>query len=389
MADSLLDYCLGEIQEQLVSAYLEHGCNSEKAATAIGKDAGHIRRAVRAVRNRATKQGYSPEHDMEHPVPDGFKLKGTSTLYDEDGNKRIQWVKSTADQERQEQLIREAFEAMSAQLPREKPTKAPKPGNADLLNCYVITDFHLGALAWWEECGADWDVKIAEDLLVGWFRQAIDSAPQAQTALLAQIGDMLHFDGLEAITPTSKHILDSDTRFQKVVRVAIRVLRHVVRMLLEKYPNVHLIMADANHDPASGAWLREWFHSLYEDEPRVSVDRSPDTYYCYEHGDTSLFFHHGHRKKPNNIDHVFAAKFREVFGRTKHSYAHMGHLHHIDVKETNLMIVEQHRTLAARDAYASHGGYLAGRSASVVTYSKKYGEVGRITINPDMVRDAA
>jgi hypothetical protein len=64
----------------------------------------------------------------------------------------------------------------------------------------------------------------------------------------------------------------------------------------------------------------------------------------------------------------------------------MGHLHHVDIKETNLMIIEQHRTLAAPDAYASRGGWMSGRDAQVITYHKEYGQVGRIIISPDMVK---
>ena len=124
------------------------------------------------------------------------------------------------------------------------------------------------------------------------------------------------------------------------------------------------------------------------DEPRITVDNSADTYYVYEHGDTSLFFHHGHKRKPDNVHDVFAAKFRDIFGRTKHSYAHMGHMHHQFTKETNLMIVEQHPTMAAADAYASRLGYGAKRSAPVITYSSKFGEVGRLTVTPEMVAKA-
>ena len=147
-------------------------------------------------------------------------------------------------------------------------------------------------------------------------------------------------------------------------------------------------MADANHDPASEIWLREWLAAIYEDNPRITVEQSPDSYYCVEHGLTSLFFHHGHKRKINNVDDVFVAKFREVFGRTKHSYAHTGHLHSNALLETNLMQIERHRTLAASDAYAGKGGWVSGRDAKVITYHKAYGEVARMTINPDMVRGA-
>ena len=50
------------------------------------------------------------------------------------------------------------------------------------------------------------------------------------------------------------------------------------------------------------------------------------------------------------------------------------------------MILEQHRTLASKDAYASRGGYLSGRDAKVITYHKKYGEVARQTINIEMLK---
>ena len=69
-----------------------------------------------------------------------------------------------------------------------------------------------------------------------------------QHVITTQLGDMLHWDGLEAVTPASKHLLDADTRFQKIVRIAIRVIRQVIQMLLKKHNHVHVIMADANHE---------------------------------------------------------------------------------------------------------------------------------------------
>jgi len=363
------------------------------ATKSVSETAKHFGMNVRSIERRKAslvRKGWSPEHDMTHIVPDGFKLKGTSSLYKE-GVKApvLQWVKSTADEQRQRELMQAAIEAMGEDLPRMAFAPAPSVCNSDLLNCYVVTDYHLGLLSWHEETGADYDLGIAEQQLIAWFATAIHMAPDAEIGVFAQLGDYLHWDGLDAVTPASKHLLDADTRFQKLVRVAIRVTRRVVDMLLTKHQRVHVLMAEGNHDTASSIWLREWFSAIYENEPRITVDRSPDPYYCVEHGQTSLFFHHGHKKKPANVSDVFVAKFRDVFGRTQHSYAHLGHLHHVDVKENNLMIVEQHRTLAAPDAYASRGGWISGRDAKVITYHKAYGEVGRLTINSDMLKVGA
>lgn len=333
----------------------------------------------------ATRAGTAPEFGLIDSAAAGTFMGKVTVHRNAAGEVVNTWARYHPDDEKRMVALLAAVEAMGEKLPREKARAAPAKTAADLCNVYVLTDFHLGMLAWHEETGADWDTDIAERMLVDWFSAAIAQAPASEFAVFAQLGDFLHWDGMDAVTPASKHLLDADTRFQKLVRVAIRAVRRVIGMLLAKHQRVHVLMAEGNHDPASSIWLREWLHATFEDEPRITVDRSPDPYYCVEHGETALFFHHGHKRKPASIDTVFAAKFREVFGRTKHAYAHMGHLHHIDVKETNLMVVEQHRTLAAPDAYASRGGWMSGRDAVVVTYSKQHGEVSRCRVSSKMI----
>lgn len=333
----------------------------------------------------ATRAGTAPEFGLIDSAAAGTFMGKVTVHRNAAGEVVNTWARYHPDDEKRMVALLAAVEAMGEKLPREKARAAPAKTAADLCNVYVLTDFHLGMLAWHEETGADWDTDIAERMLVDWFSAAIAQAPASEFAVFAQLGDFLHWDGMDAVTPASKHLLDADTRFQKLVRVAIRAVRRVIGMLLAKHQRVHVLMAEGNHDPASSIWLREWLHATFEDEPRITVDRSPDPYYCVEHGETALFFHHGHKRKPSNIDTVFAAKFREVFGRTKHAYAHMGHMHHIDMKETNLMVVEQHRTLAAPDAYASRGGWMSGRDAVVVTYSKQHGEVSRCRVSSKMI----
>ena len=356
------------------------------AARLLGIPRQTVQEAIKVCKRKAAMQGYSPEHDMTRTVPEGFKVKGVSTYYNAEGKPSGQWVKSSIDNEKHQQMMLEAIEAMKDEIPRVSIMQPPPLGNDNLCNCYVITDYHLGMLAWDEEAGDNWDIKIAEELIVKWFNQAIAQSPDSNHAVFAQLSDFLHFDGMDAVTPASKHLLDVDSRFSKLVRSAIRILRTVIDMLLAKHQTLHIIMADANHDPVSQIWLREWFSVLYENEPRVTVDKSPNPYNAYEFGKTALFFHHGHKRNVANVSNVFASQFRELYGRTKYAYAHLGHLHHIDTKENNLMIVEQHRTLAANDAYGARGGYLSGRDAKVITYHKAYGEVSRLTINSDMLQ---
>ena len=81
-------------------------------ALGLGNDA--ISKAIRLLKRRAAEHGYSPEHDMTHTVPDGFKVKGVSTYYNKDGIAAGQWVKSTADHEARLEAMKAAAEAMRA-----------------------------------------------------------------------------------------------------------------------------------------------------------------------------------------------------------------------------------------------------------------------------------
>ncbi|GAA0768831.1 hypothetical protein [Brevundimonas olei] len=380
----LLAYCQSDAQRRVVQAVIDYGGVS-KGALALGQARSGFQRTIARVKAHAAAQGYAPDHGLKYPVPTPFVAKGHSTLYDGDGNVRLQWVKTKLDDELRSEAIREAFAAMAEELPRLKPTPAPKTGLPHLCNLYTLTDCHVGMLAWRKEGGADWDLGIAERTLTECFRQMIERSPDAETCVVNQLGDFLHSDGLLPVTPTSGHILDQDGRFSKMVSAAIRILRRIVDMALAKHSTVFVVMAEGNHDLASSVWLRLMFAALYENEPRVKVIDSELPYYVHIHGETMLAFHHGHLKKNDQLPLLFAAQYPREWGATTKRYAHCGHRHHEEVKEHSGMKVVQHSTLAARDAYAARGGWMSERQATAYTYHSRWGQVGSVTVTPEMV----
>lgn len=373
-----------EREAQYIDAINQHE-GVGKAAKELGVRREQVSRAIQRVKARAAQRGYSPEHDMTKTVPDGFKVKGVSTYYDEEGKPRGQWVKSTADANAQAAMMRQAFEAMAEELPRAKPVKPIPVTHAHLATLYTLTDCHVGALAWHKEGGHDWDLDIAERTLTGCFEQMVNASPASRVGFVAQLGDFLHSDGMLPVTPTSHHVLDQDGRFSKLVATAIRVLRRVIAMALAKHEKVVVLMAEGNHDMASSIWLRVMFKALYENEPRVQVIDSELPYYVYQHGKTLLAFHHGHLKKNEGLPLLFASQFPQAWGATVKRYAHTGHRHHIEEKEHSGMMVVQHPTLAARDAYAARGGWLAERTVRAIVYHADHGEVARNTVTPEMI----
>lgn len=375
-------------QREIVEAVNQAG-GIKAGARALGITKQSVQDSLRLLRRKAAIKGYSPDHDMVHSVPDTHVAKGVSTYYDENGKVKAQWVKSSLDIEKYLQVIRDVAEDAMAGLPRMLSTPAPEITHEQLCNLYTLTDSHVGALCWGLEAGVDWDLKIAERTLTGCFEHMVRSSPPARVAIVNQLGDFLHQDGIQAVTPTSGHLLDADGRFSKVVRVAVRILRRAVDFALERHDKVIVIMAEGNHDISSSIWLRAMFRMLYENEPRVEVIDTPLPYYVYQHGNTMLCFHHGHLSKNAQLPILFASQFPKVWGDTTKRYAHCGHRHHVEEKEHSGITVVQHATLAARDAYAARGGWIAERQVTSITYHSGYGQVARNTITPEMIGEPA
>lgn len=367
-----------------VDAKAEHGSFS-KASEALGIPAQTLdsrwRRAraagyTSAIAKRLQEGRTSPTQEM-HPSLEGYLVKGTSTLFGQDGETKLQWVKTQIDADKFRAMVEAACRAAAQEVVPVATIDAPPHTVADLATLYTLTDCHVGMLAWGKETGEPWDLEIAERTLTGTMIEMMDAAPRSEVGIVNQLGDFLHFDSLKPLTPEHGHILDADSRYQKIVEIAVRILRTIVEYALRKHDKVQIYMHEGNHDPAGSVWLRVLFSALYANNPRVKVDMSPLPYVTYQHGKTMICFHHGHMSKNGNLPLLFAAKFPKEWGSTTKRYIHVGHRHHVEEKEHPGVKVIQHPTLAAADAYAARGGWLSERQATFMTYHKERGEVAR------------
>ena len=384
--ESLKPYCKNLRQLELLQAAIDHDGNMQAASTAMGINKGAIRKTVERVKKYASVQGYAPEADLTHPVASTQFLKGASTLYDEEGNVKLQWIKSHARAEEIYQSLEAIAQELSESITPIPQTSFPAaPQYNDLLNMHVLTDYHLGMFAWEATSGNDWDTATSEQFLLAWFKYTIEHSPDADVGLLLNLGDFFHTDSIKPATPTSGHLLDVDVPYAYLVRTGIRLMKEVIKLMTAKYNKVVIYNIAGNHDESSTIWFRELLASYYSEHSNIYVETSPDLYQAYKHGDTSLFFHHGHKKKITNIQETLIARFRDIFGSTTKSYAHIGHYHHMEVKESATMTVEQHRTMAAKDAYSANGGYMSDRSAYCITYHKKHGEVSRTNVSAQLI----
>ena len=382
----LMEYCVSEAEKTYLDAVLQAG-SVQAASRQLETNRNNIRQAVERVRLRAAKMGYAPEAHMVRPTTAPFVVKGTSTLYGEDGNPKLQWVKTNLDREAQLEIMKQAVEALCEDVKPTKPIPAPPDVNEQLMSIYPWGDPHVGMYAWADEVGENFDLQIAEQDMCNAVDYLVERSPPSKRGVLINLGDFFHYTNMVGTTEKSGHILDRDSRTAKMIDVGVRIIRRCLERMREKHEIVELINAPGNHDETFAHFLNVLFRNLYANENRVIVHDAPTTRHYLRHGKCLLGVVHGHQTKDRDLPSIMAAERPEDWGATKHRVFFRGHHHHDNrVEYTGPCIVEQMRTLAPGDAYAVGGGYLSGRDMKCIVMHSEFGEQMRLTCGIDVLR---
>jgi len=384
MIDTTLASYASVRQLEFLEALSLHG-TVDKAAQALGINRRSLQRSMESLKNKSASQGWSPAHDMTRTVPEGYKVRGVSTYYDEEGKVKGQWVKSTADDSRREEQLKDFAESLAQTVQGlAKPIKPPEHKNDDLMVVIPVGDPHFGMYAWAEDAGGNFDLDLAEQLTCAAIDRLVLSGPDASAALLLNLGDMFHADN-QKNTTQSGHQLDVDGRWAKVQKVGLRAMIYCMTRLLEKYPKVIFRINKGNHDGHSSYALALMLSCYFHNEPRVDVDTSSAVAWYYQFGKVLLGSSHGDTLKGKDMMSVMAADKPQAWGSSEHRYWYVGHVHHRDAKEYPGGIVEYFRTLAARDAWHQGQGYRSGRDMCLIVHHKDHGEIERHRVDIGMI----
>jgi len=376
---NLKAFCRSERQTELLEAVIEHG-SIKKAAKSIGVHPANIGRAIKRIERTAALQGFSPEHDMTKVAPDTHYIKGTSTLYGEDGKPRLQWVKTNKKLDDMLQDLRDFAEGLGEGVAPFKPVKKPKLTFApDLMTVYPLADLHFGMLAWSKETREDYDLDIARDSIAVAADLLTGNAPASRQAVVANLGDFFHFDN-NTYQTTSGNILDADGRWSKVIELGVECLLRFIRLALERHETVKVVNSIGNHDGQSALMLPLILKPYFRNEPRVIIEDTPRLHHYHRFGANLLGFHHGHKTQASRLPMTMVndCMLNPEVKTEGVEFCHWltGHIHH-ETKEYEGILVESFRTLAGKDAYHAGSGYRAGRDIQTITYHKDFGEINR------------
>ena len=366
-------------------------------AERLGIHYSAVNRGIAAVKAKAATQGYAPECGLNSRIPMPYIARGHSTLErvpdapidPVTGRQQVlQWTKTRLDDQAWADAIRDGVEAFVAGV-GPVPAAPPMPGrDKDVIPWIQIGDAHLGMLAHEAETGANFDLKIAERELCAAISILIDESGEHDRIVINDLGDFTHYENMAGVTDASGHALDYDGRFPKMIEVYSRVMRFIVDKALEKANVVDVIVNQGNHSRTNDIWMAELLRVAYAHTGRVNVLNNGSLFIGYRMGRTLVMTHHSDKCRADKLIDVMTTDFREDFGETEYHYIDVGHIHHnVRTKEHAGASIESWNTLAAKDKWATDGGYRARQSISIVERSRTYGEVGRRVLPIRRVRD--
>jgi len=329
---------------------------------------------------RSTSIKQRPDRGAE-TFPTGMQIAGLSRLVDQSGNSVLEWQKfkpGEVDPFEMADRIVKRYDDMQFAIP---VIPAPSTFSPEYINLLPLADMHLGLRVWAKEAeGANWDLDIACKTYRGTLEKLFARMPPADTCVILGGGDQMHADNNSNRTPNSGNALDVDGRYDRVVEYAQDLFLDIIAMALQRHQNVIVRILKGNHDEHATTAIVGFLRGAFRDNPRVDIVTSPNKFWTHQHGLTMLSATHGDMAKPKQMPSIMAARWPEMWGSTKHRYAHCFHVHHREkIKdEAGGAIVDTYTSPAPQDAWHYGMGYVSSRLMEAVTYSSVSGWVGNI-----------
>lgn len=368
-------------QRQILDLYLEHK-SSNKVAEIVKISGRNVRRVIESCR----KKGHVIDKHHEGyqlAVPEGFNIYQQTThvkVTDENGEVKNIWHRSAPSENAIEEFVKKLESRVEGKAPEIKP---PKFKDTDMSIWLPIGDPHFGMYSWAKETGEDYDVDIAVSVHEKAIRKVLSMREKVDCIYICSLGDLLHADSRRAETEKSKHLLDVDGRFWRVVDITTECLCRAIEFAATRAKRVKVILLSGNHDPHSSGHIARSLAAYYRNSGNIEINTSPAKHIYEEYGNNLVGLVHGDTSKMGQLAQVMSCDMREAWGRTRNHYWFTGHIHQQKVFEYPSCVVESFNSLTAKDAYAAEYGYRSRRQMTAIVIHKEHGEVERAMVRPE------
>jgi len=367
-------------QKQVRDTYIKHK-NASKVAEVLDMQISSV---LKALGSCAINLGvFDADYANSFSLPGAVTDRATTHVrFDKDGKEvRNIWYKEKFPNSNIDIIIDALKERIPVNMSNiAPPTKFEKNTMLEI----NLADMHIGVMCWKEETGdRNFNLGIAKTLYLQSVRETLERTGKVGLIRLVLLGDITHSDGLEAFTPESHHVLDVDSRWDKILKSTIDIIVSAVELSSSYAKKVEVYTLRGNHDKNASIGLRHILGAYFRSSKNITIDMSPSKMRCCVFGSSASAYVHGDRTNINRVasDLLTWIARNDVVG-VRDFYVTQGHLHKEEVHDVNGVRCEIMPTLMAKDAFASCGNWSSKRALISRIFDKERGLLQSIIVTP-------
>lgn len=355
-----------------LALWAEHGYSAARLAKATGTPRETWGSRLKRARSELSDSGL-----VVTDVPNGLRFNKTTVQYNAKGEVVTEWRRLSKTPENLEAFCESLVKTVK---PVAKLPKAKQAADKRTL-IFPIYDPHFGKYAWAAETGDDYDVEIARRILVRTAQIAAQDAGSVGEVVIVCGGDWYHADNRTPQTERSGHVLDVDSRVERVRDITIAALKQSIEIFSAIADRVHIVCIPGNHDHESMHWTARILEAYYQNNKHITVDRSPRSRRYLERGKLLLGIDHGMKKMQEYLT-LMPAEAPEQWARTTERLWLLGHIHTKDVIQKHGVTVEHLESISATDAWHAEEGYVMNpRRTTTLMVHHEHGVISRRQIS--------
>lgn len=284
-----------------------------------------------------------------------------------------------------DQILRELFESAPELQIVDLSIPDDFSEEKDCLYEISIPDIHFGKLAWGEETGEDYDLKIACERFNVAIAELLSrvNLEKVERILLPIGNDMINIDNNNNTT-TAGTPQSVDGRFPKIIRVVKELLIENIVKLATIAP-VDVLVIPGNHDNHTMFMIGEILEAYFYNTEKVAVFNSPEPRKYYQYGLNGFQYTHGDNEKHPELGLIFATENPKLWADTRFRVAKLGHFH--KTKKLNFVSVDEFQgfqvevlpSLSGTDLWHKKKGYMSNKAAKAFLYHKTKGKIAEFT----------
>jgi hypothetical protein len=272
------------------------------------------------------------------------------------------------------EIAKDVFKSNIQPLKVEKSKKKSEL-DSDRLMFIPQIEAHLGKISEEIETGVNYNHEVVEERVRKVFEEAISlqEREQCDRCLVVVGGDFFNSESNGQTSSGTQQ--QNDVRYKEMFNIGLKLYLEGLLALKEHFNNVDVKICAGNHARAMEHFLYIALSCYFANDDKIKFCEDYKDTQSYVFGNVGLFFNHGDPNQKRLVASI-PAEFYEDYGKTKFRYLFLGHLHKLEViNSENGITVHRVPAICENDNWHYQNRFGIGNipQHEIMVFDKNYG----------------